>query len=68
MAEGDRSLDAAERQPVSLIQLQQALEIPLVEVWLGLLVGEHEQYQWETSGEFCSDAQDIWLFAPSFLS
>lgn len=37
---------------VSLMQLHQALEIPLIEVWLGLLLGEQEQYQWETGGEF----------------
>ncbi len=45
---------------VSLWQLQQALGMPLVEVWLGLLHSQ-EQYQWEGHGEFYYDAKDIWL-------
>jgi hypothetical protein len=48
---------------VSLLQLQRALEIPLIEVWLGLLLGEQEQYQWETGGEFYSEAREIFLVA-----
>lgn len=48
---------------VSLLQLQQALEIPMIEIWLGLLLGEQEQYQWETSEEFYSKPQDILLIA-----
>ena len=35
-------------KPVSLLQLQQVLGLPLIEIWLGLLLGEQEQYQWET--------------------
>lgn len=50
---------------VSLLQLQQALEMPIIEIWLSLLLGEQEQYQWETSGEFYHDERDIWLFAAS---
>ena len=43
------------------MQLQQALEVPLIEIWLGLLLGEQEQYQWETSGNFYHDARGILL-------
>ncbi len=46
---------------VSLLQLQRALEMPLIEIWLGLLLGEQEQYKWETSGEFYNDAGKLWL-------
>lgn len=48
---------------VSLLQLQQALGLPMIEIWLGLLLGEKEHYQWETGGEFYNDAQDILLIA-----
>jgi hypothetical protein len=45
---------------VSLLQLQQALDMPLVEVWLGLL---HlpTPHQWDSTGEFYRDAGDIWI-------
>ena len=46
---------------VSLLQLHQALGIPLIEVWLGLLLGEQEQYLWETSEEFYNETGEIWL-------
>ncbi len=45
---------------VSLLQLQQALSMPLVEVWLGLLHSP-TPYQWENTGEFYREAQDIWI-------
>ncbi|WP_146134102.1 hypothetical protein [Chlorogloea sp. CCALA 695] len=45
---------------VSLLQLQQALGMPLVEVWLGLLHSP-TPYQWEGRGEFYREAQDISL-------
>ncbi len=45
---------------VSLWQLQQALGMPLVEVWLGLLHSPTPQ-QWEGQGEFYRDAHDIWI-------
>ncbi len=45
---------------ISLWQLQQALRMPLVEVWLGLLHSP-QPYQWEGQGEFYRDARDIWL-------
>lgn len=48
-------------KPVSLLHLQQALELPLIEIWLGLLLGEQEQYQWEAGGEFYHDAGELWL-------
>ena len=45
---------------VSLLQLQQALSMSLVEVWLGLL---HSlmPYQWEQQGEFYLEARDFWI-------
>ncbi len=39
-------------KPVLLIQLQQKLQIPLVDLWLGLLLSQPEQYQLEQHGEF----------------
>ena len=47
-------------QKVSLLQLQQALGMPLVEVWLGLL---HSPtfYQWDGQGEFYREARDFWI-------
>ncbi len=47
-------------EKVSLLQLQQALGMPLVEVWLGLLHSP-TPYQWEQQGEFYREARDIWL-------
>lgn len=44
---------------ISLLQLQQVLGIPLVEVWLGFL--HSPQYQWEQQGKFYREARDIWL-------
>jgi hypothetical protein len=46
---------------VSLLELQQALEMPLVDIWLGLLLSSGHQYDWERSGDFYSDAGEIWL-------
>ncbi len=45
---------------VSLLKLQQALDMSLVEVWLGLL---HlpTPYQWEEQGEFYREAQNRWI-------
>lgn len=45
---------------VSLLQLQQALNMPLVEIWLGLLHSP-TPYQWEGAGEFYREARDIWI-------
>ncbi len=45
---------------VSLWQLQQALGMPLVEIWLGLLHSP-TPYQWEGTEEFYRDARDFWL-------
>lgn len=52
-------------QKVSLWQLQQALDMSLVEVWLGLLHGNPNHYQWQLGKEFYNDAQDIYLSAAS---
>ncbi len=48
-------------ETVSLHQLQQALGIPKVEIWLGLLLSSQHQYDWETRGDFYSDAHSILL-------
>lgn len=45
---------------VSLLQLQQALNMPLVEIWLGLLHSP-TLYRWEDRGEFYREAGDIWV-------
>lgn len=42
---------------VRLVELQQALRIPMVEVWLGLLLGG---YELEQRGEFY-DTQNVWV-------
>lgn len=47
-------------EAVSLIQLQQALGMPLVEVWLGLLLADQGQYLLEQRGDFY-DPLEIWL-------
>ena len=39
-------------ESVSLLQLQQELGMPLVEVWLGMLLGGQDLYQWEQHGDF----------------
>jgi len=47
-------------EPVSLVQLQQGLGMPLVEVWLGLLLSQEPQYQFEQRAKVY-DADGIWL-------
>ena len=47
-------------EKVSLLQLQQTLGMPLVEVWLGLLHSP-TLYQWDSTGEFYREARDIWI-------
>ena len=37
---------------VSLLHLQQELGMPLVEVWLGMLLGGQNQYEWVKQGDF----------------
>jgi len=49
-------------EPVSLIQLQQSLGLPMVEVWMGLLLSQ-QHYEWEQKGEFYS--QDMLWIKPS---
>ena len=48
-------------EAVSLHKLQQALGMPKVEIWLGLLLSPVHQYDWERSGDFYSDAKEILL-------
>lgn len=45
---------------ISLVQLQQALRMPLVEVWLGLLHSPEASYTLEQQSEFY-DQNGIWL-------
>lgn len=45
---------------VSLMQLQQGLGMPMVEVWLGLLLAGQDQYELEQHGDFY-EAQAIWV-------
>ena len=47
-------------EKVSLLQLQQALSMPLVEVWLGLLHSP-TPYHWDGQREFYRTARDIWI-------
>ena len=47
---------------VSLLQLQQELGMPLVEVWLGMLLGGQDQYQWEQHGDFYDYPDTVKLF------
>jgi len=49
-------------EPVSLIQLQQSLGLPMVEIWMGLLLSQ-QHYEWEQRGEFYS--QDMLWIKPS---
>ncbi|WP_009630409.1 hypothetical protein [Synechocystis sp. PCC 7509] len=53
-------IEQHQEQKVSLEQLQQALGMPLVEVWLGLLHSP-TSYQWDGQGEFYRDARDFWI-------
>lgn len=53
-------IEQHQEQKVSLWQLQQALGMPLVEVWLGLLHSP-TPYQWQRQGEFYREARDIWI-------
>ncbi len=49
-------------EAVSLHKLQQALGMPLIEIWLGLLLSGVHQYDWEKKcGAFYSDAGEILL-------
>ena len=45
----------------SLLQLQQSLGMPLVEIWLGLLHSS-TPYQWDGTGEFYREARDFWIW------
>jgi hypothetical protein len=54
-------------EAISLLQLQQALGMPLVDIWLGLLLSQEQQYEWETGGDFYPEAGQIWLKYSSTL-
>ena len=47
-------------EKISLLQLQQSLGMPLVEVWLGLLHST-TPYQWDGTGQFYQEARDFWI-------
>ncbi len=53
-------IEQHQSERVSLWQLQQALGMPLVEVWLGLLHSP-TPYQWDSTGEFYKEVRDILL-------
>lgn len=53
-------------EKVSLFGLQQALGMPLVEVWLGLLLSKEHSYEWEKSGDFYDDATKVWISSTHF--
>ncbi|MEP0874098.1 hypothetical protein NDA01_30830 [Trichocoleus desertorum AS-A10] len=50
-------MQASARSSVSLLELQRSLEMPLVQVWLALLLGD---YPLEQRGEFY-EAQQVWV-------
>ncbi len=49
-------------ESVSLLQLQQELGMPLVEVWLGMLLGGQDLYQWEQHGDFYDYPDTVKVF------
>jgi len=49
-------------EKVSLLQLQQVLGMPLVEVWLGLLHSPTPSYQWDGTGEFYQEVGNVWIY------
>lgn len=49
-------------ESISLLHLQQELGMPLVEVWLGMLLGGQDQYQWEQHGDFYDYPDTVKLF------
>ena len=55
-----RKLGAARsgNKPVSLIELQHELKLPLVEIWLGLLLGN--RFELEQQGDFY-DLETVWI-------
>ena len=53
-------IEQHQSKKVSLEQLHQALGMPLVEVWLGLLHSP-TSYSWDGTGEFYRDARDFWI-------
>ncbi|MUG93187.1 hypothetical protein F7734_12400 [Scytonema sp. UIC 10036] len=50
-------LKQVKNQSIRLLDLQKALKMPLIEVWLGLLLGG---YTLEQYGEFYK-TQDVWI-------
>lgn len=50
-------MQSSSRSSVSLLELQRSLEMPLVQVWLALLLGE---YPLEQRGEFY-EVQQVWV-------
>lgn len=49
-------------ESVSLLHLQQELGMPLVEVWLGMLLGGQDLYQWEQHGDFYDYPNTVKVF------
>jgi len=53
---------SSSKSVVSLLELQQGLRMPIVEVWLGLLLGGQERYGLEQKGTFYSAPDEIFVF------
>jgi len=53
---------SSSKSVVSLLELQQGLRMPIVEVWLGLLLGGQERYGLEQQGTFYSAPDEIFVF------
>jgi len=53
---------SSSKSVVSLLELQQGLGMPIVEVWLGLLLGGQERYGLEQQGTFYSTPDEIFVF------
>lgn len=52
-------------EAISLDQLQQELRMPVVEVWMGVLLSQEQQFELEQRGEFYS-VHGVWLRQGSF--
>ncbi len=51
----------SQSEAVSLKQLVEGLGMPLVEVWLGMLLGGEDQYKWDIHGDFYSHPDKIFI-------
>ena len=49
-------------EAVSLLHLQQEFGMPLIEVWLGMLLGGQNQYEWVKQGDFYDYPDTVKIF------